>query len=250
MLQKARTRVTIGPVKQSQIGAPERVAPGPLLLVQDFLNAPSAAPTEDELRVAEEIRRAGEAGEAQPALAARYGASQQLISAILRGKRHAVAATLGTAELTRDWLASRGLLAAGDQLADEDRMRLLELQDSLLDLALANAGGSTSDLAMASLDRLASQAVLRATFDKTQRPKLVPVGGGVQGTIATILAVVYDAMRDGTWSRLKACPADRCHWVFYDASRNGTSTWCSMAICGNRTKVRNYQERRRAARSP
>jgi predicted RNA-binding Zn ribbon-like protein len=50
-------------------------------------------------------------------------------------------------------------------------------------------------------------------------------------------------MHDGTWSRMKACRNDTCHWAFYDASRNRSGKWCSMAICGNRAKVANYRER-------
>src|ERR671933_384799 len=41
---------------------------------------------------------------------------------------------------------------------------------------------------------------------------------------------------DGSWRRLKACPHERCGWAFYDRSRNQSSQWCSMRICGNRTK--------------
>ena len=46
---------------------------------------------------------------------------------------------------------------------------------------------------------------------------------------------------DGTWSRLKACPGEGCAWAFYDRSRNGSRTWCSMAVCGNRVKTRRYR---------
>jgi predicted RNA-binding Zn ribbon-like protein len=60
------------------------------------------------------------------------------------------------------------------------------------------------------------------------------------------LAVVAEAMADGTWSRLKACPGPHCGWTFYDSSRNRSSQWCSMAICGNRVKGHAFRERRRA----
>ncbi|HUY61935.1 MAG TPA: CGNR zinc finger domain-containing protein, partial [Candidatus Dormibacteraeota bacterium] len=53
---------------------------------------------------------------------------------------------------------------------------------------------------------------------------------------------------DGSWARLKACPAQRCHWAFFDASRNRSGTWCTMAVCGTRAKARSYQRRLRASR--
>ena len=62
-------------------------------------------------------------------------------------------------------------------------------------------------------------------------------------------SIVYTATVDGTWPRLKACRREICHWLFYDHSRNRSGIWCSMAVCGNRTKTRAYRERREATRS-
>ena len=53
-------------------------------------------------------------------------------------------------------------------------------------------------------------------------------------------------MADGTWSRLKACPGPHCGWVFYDGSRNRSRQWCSMQICGNRVKGREFRARQRS----
>jgi len=58
------------------------------------------------------------------------------------------------------------------------------------------------------------------------------------------VAIAYESMVAGTWSRLKVCPADDCQWAFYDHSKNRSGTWCSMKVCGNRAKVRRYRERR------
>ena len=54
-------------------------------------------------------------------------------------------------------------------------------------------------------------------------------------------------MADGTWSRLKACRAGTCRWAFYDHTRNRSGVWCTMDVCGNRTKVRSFRERQDAA---
>jgi predicted RNA-binding Zn ribbon-like protein len=53
-------------------------------------------------------------------------------------------------------------------------------------------------------------------------------------------------MVDGSWSRLKACRNHGCRWAFYDYSRNRSASWCSMQLCGNRTKTRTYRRRRGA----
>jgi predicted RNA-binding Zn ribbon-like protein len=75
----------------------------------------------------------------------------------------------------------------------------------------------------------------------------VPQASGIDGALGRVFAVVYGAMVDGSWSRLKACRRDVCHWVYYDRSKNHSSTWCAMSVCGNRTKVRAYRRRRAIA---
>ena len=60
-----------------------------------------------------------------------------------------------------------------------------------------------------------------------------------------MLAAVFEADAAGTWRRLRACANPACGWAFYDRSRNGSSRWCDMAICGNRAKQRALQVRRR-----
>jgi len=69
---------------------------------------------------------------------------------------------------------------------------------------------------------------------------------GVDGALGAVVALVLTARADGSLARLKACRRDVCHWVFYDRSRNHSSHWCAMAVCGNRTKTRAYRRRRAA----
>jgi predicted RNA-binding Zn ribbon-like protein len=65
-----------------------------------------------------------------------------------------------------------------------------------------------------------------------------------------LLAIALRAMIDGRWQRLKTCPGEHCGWVFYDHSRNNSGRWCSMAVCGGRTKARTHYQRRLRTRGP
>jgi predicted RNA-binding Zn ribbon-like protein len=65
------------------------------------------------------------------------------------------------------------------------------------------------------------------------------------GALGVLLGIVARAQLDGSWARFKACPGDDCGWAFYDYSRNQASAWCSMAVCGSRSKARAYRERHR-----
>lgn len=99
--------------------------------------------------------------------------------------------------------------------------------------------------AVARLNRAAERARLTVSFDDRGASRLRPLSGGVDGALGRLLAVVSTSMADGTWSRLKACRAHSCAWAFYDRSKNRSSTWCAMAVCGNRAKARAYRERSR-----
>jgi predicted RNA-binding Zn ribbon-like protein len=89
-----------------------------------------------------------------------------------------------------------------------------------------------------------SGARLRVVLDERGDPRLEPDGNGVDGAFAQILARVLEAHASGAWRRMKSCPGAHCGWLFYDASRNASSTWCSMSICGNRAKTAAYRHRR------
>lgn len=230
----------------------DRPAPGQLAVVQAFLNAPLQEPTFDELQLGDELRRLAAIGESQAALAARFGISQQLVSAALRERRLAGPPnqSLASPSTSAGWLRAQGFEAGPGPLSEADHQRIRQLRDALHALTFANNGGPQVGTAVEALNRIASDIRLGMSFAPDGASAVEPRGTGAGRFIETVLLAVHEAQRDGTWPRLKACPADRCEHVFYDASRNRTATWCSMAICGNRAKVRNYQERRRAGIQP
>lgn len=45
-------------------------------------------------------------------------------------------------------------------------------------------------------------------------------------------------------ARVRACDAEPCGWFFLDTSKSGTRRWCTMEICGNRSKARSHYARR------
>lgn len=146
----------------------------------------------------------------------------------------------------RRWLTARGLLRGGAAVRAADVRRTVEVREALRRLALAhNHMPATADAA-AVLARLAGDArlVIRVRRDGTMR--LEPETPGVVGALGRLLAAALAAQMDGTWRRLKACR--RCHWAFYDHSRNRSGAWCSMSICGNRVKARMYRAHHRPSR--
>lgn len=163
--------------------------------------------------------------------------------------------TLVDARALAAWLAERRLFARpGEEppptpaLDDAALARVLVLRTALRTLAEANAGHAEPAAAYGDVNAIAASVPLALRFDPDTGPLLTPLGDGVDVAIGWLLAITFDAMNTGEWARLKICPADDCRWSFYDSSRNRTGTWCSMAVCGNRAKVRSYQRRQREAK--
>jgi predicted RNA-binding Zn ribbon-like protein len=50
--------------------------------------------------------------------------------------------------------------------------------------------------------------------------------------------------------RIRMCGGAHCHWLFLDLTKNRTRRWCSMEVCGNRSKVRSFRSRANAAHRP
>ena len=134
------------------------------------------------------------------------------------------------------------------RLHDADLHVALDTREALRSLALANSGVALDPSAPPALERAARAAHFTLRFDDDRRALLVPTAEGVDGALGRILAVVHASITDGSWRRLKGCPRDVCHWVFYDRSRNGSSKWCAMSVCGNRTNTRAYRLRAQGAR--
>jgi len=224
-------------------------APGQLRVVQDFINSGHlAGRAEISLETAEAIRARRQAGESQATVASALGIGAKLVAAVARGAP--LSDEIATPAAAAKWLVARDLLPPGATIDHDELRKLHEFRAALRRLAQANNGVPLDPAAAEALDRFAAETPLVMQFGADSGATLRAPGEGLEGAIGRLLTVVFDAMRSGTFQRLKRCPGDGCPHTFYDASRNRTGTWCSMSVCGNRTKVRSYQSRRRATRQP
>lgn len=138
---------------------------------------------------------------------------------------------LATPADLREWFAAEGIDAGRTGQAALRRARAVReglrgfAATGAVDAALADAAGRA-----------------QLTIDLENR-RLVSTARGIDGALGALLAIVYDAVRDGSWLRLKTCR--NCGWAYWDASRNRSAAWCSMQLCGNRLKVRRFRARAR-----
>jgi predicted RNA-binding Zn ribbon-like protein len=61
--------------------------------------------------------------------------------------------------------------------------------------------------------------------------------------LGPVIWSAVEMLEAGQFERLKQCP--QCAFLFLDRSKNNSRRWCDMATCGNRTKLRNFRQRRR-----
>lgn len=144
------------------------------------------------------------------------------------------------------WLSAHGLLAGGMAASPRDLSRARRLREALRALLAENNGCAPAVGAREVLEEIARRGRLALRFDPRGGARIEPQAHAVAGALGQLVAIVADAMRAGTWTRLKACRDERCGWAFYDRTKNRSGTWCSMAVCGNRAKVRAYRARSRA----
>ncbi len=138
-----------------------------------------------------------------------------------------------------------GVTEPGEQ--QEALGELRELREALREVCLAHtAGAAVPEPAARTLERLFAAAPLVLDVRPDGGAALRPAAGlgGVAYLTALVAAGIAAAVADRTWSRLKACEAHDCRWVFYDKSPAGRSRWCTMAVCGSRAKMRTYRARR------
>jgi predicted RNA-binding Zn ribbon-like protein len=156
---------------------------------------------------------------------------------------------IGDPDSLRSWLSRRGLLADGERVGEADVARAKEVRKALRSLLAANNGREADAATIRALNLVTERARLTVRFGADGRATLEPGAGGVDGALGRVLAAVHASMEEGTWGRLKSCANATCGWAFYDRSKNRSGRWCSMEVCGNRTKTRAYRRRRQGTSS-
>ena len=70
--------------------------------------------------------------------------------------------------------------------------------------------------------------------------------GGLDWLLAAIARSAAELVAEGSRAPLRLCANPQCGLFFYDKSRTHRRRWCSMSICGNRSKVATFARRHSA----
>jgi predicted RNA-binding Zn ribbon-like protein len=145
------------------------------------------------------------------------------------------------------WLEGAGLIgpanASTAEASPADLRLAIGLREALRGVLRAHAGHGAAREPASALARIAASLRARPEVGSDGSIRLAPAGDGVRRALGRILLIAAEATSLGTWPRLKACSADDCQWAFYDRSPTQNACWCSMQICGSRSKSRAYRRR-------
>jgi len=72
--------------------------------------------------------------------------------------------------------------------------------------------------------------------------------GGLDWLLAAVARSGAEIIAEGARARLRLCANPHCGLLFYDNSRTRRRRWCSMAVCGNRSKVAAFARKHASAR--
>lgn len=141
------------------------------------------------------------------------------------------------------WLRERKLIS--QSITKAERARLETLREVLRAEILAHNGEGDAQSSWSALGEFVKEAKLLVHIgSRPGQIRLIPAASGSANSVtAQLLAIMYDAIRLDQWRRLKACRKHSCLWAFYDHSKNGSRTWCDMAVCGNRVKAQRRRKR-------
>ena len=73
--------------------------------------------------------------------------------------------------------------------------------------------------------------------------------GGLDWLLAAVARSGAEIIVAGARARLRLCANPHCGLFFYDNSRTRRRRWCSMAVCGNRSKVAAFARKHASARN-
>ena len=155
---------------------------------------------------------------------------------------------LETPAALRSWLVRHDVLDAGTASVEPRELAFaLAVREALRDFLVANARGEPpAQDTIRLLNDASRQLRLFPRLAASGQSTIVADRTGTNQALGTLLATMHAEIACGRWKRLKACLNASCHWAFYDSSRNNSSHWCRMGVCGNRNKNRAYYARKRA----
>lgn len=131
--------------------------------------------------------------------------------------------------------------------------RAITLRETLFRIFSAAANERQAEAAdLNSLNQRLSDALARLRLAPTSEGYLWEWKCGdadLERMLWPVIRAASELLTSENLSLLRQCPGEGCAWLFLDTSRNKSRRWCTMEICGNRSKARRHYEQIRSTSS-
>jgi predicted RNA-binding Zn ribbon-like protein len=128
----------------------------------------------------------------------------------------------------------------------------LALRETLFRIFSAvTAGQQAEAFDIESLNRSLSDALSRLRLSPTKEAYQWEWSGGdtdLERVLWPVVRAAGELLTSESLTLLRQCPGEGCAWLFLDTSRNKSRRWCTMEVCGNRSKARRHYEQVRAGK--
>lgn len=142
-----------------------------------------------------------------------------------------------TTDSTEKWLRSTELWTGPEKITSEQVQKIISFRSELRSWIL-NRDQSQP------LHKLVSDISFKVEFNSEGEVQFHASGNAYHKVIGTLITVISESQKSGTWDRFKCCDLSTCGWAFYDTTRSRTKRWCSMKTCGSRHKSREHYKRK------
>lgn len=126
--------------------------------------------------------------------------------------------------------------------------RVVALRETLFRIFSAVVEGEQTGAAdLDFLNRSLAEALARLKLrQEGKRYEWEWKGGGadLERIVWPVIRSASEFLTSNELSRLRLCQGEGCAWLFVDTSRNKRRRWCTMEICGNRSKARRHYEKK------
>jgi len=140
------------------------------------------------------------------------------------------------------WFVEEGLLASAPPVSRRELEDARELREAIFRIARLAGKGTPDRADVAVLNTWAARPALAPQLDGGGRA--LAWQGSAAYALATLARDAADLVTGPYAQRVRQCAADDCALMFVDTSRPGQRRWCSMDLCGNRSKTKSYRRRR------
>ena len=148
------------------------------------------------------------------------------------------------------WLQQAGL-------AEEDTPRFAgssllysarTLRELIRNLVMKRKAGARADASAFNMFLMKARSYPQLVWESRKPPRVERIRE--QKTPGQVLAPVAEAAADlianGDFDLIRKCEDDDCVLWFYDRTKSHRRRWCSMAVCGNRNKVKAFRQRQQS----